>query len=155
MVKKMDLQLFAQEAPQEAAEGLEDAEDTQGQEVEKDAQEGKQGRKYTDSDVDRIIDRKFAEWQKKQQKAVDEAKKLAQMDAAQKAAYERDQLQKELEDYKRRESLAQMTKTARGMLAAQHISVDDALLETLVTPDAEKTKAAVERDRVKHGMRTK
>lgn len=100
--------------------------------------------KYTDEDVNRLIDKKFAEWQKKQQKAVDEAKKLAEMNATQKAEYERDQLKKELEEYKLKDSLAEMSKTARKMLNDGGINVSDELLSMLVTNDAEGTKAAVE-----------
>lgn len=100
--------------------------------------------KYTDEDVDKLIDKKFAEWQKKQQKAVDEAAKLAEMNAQQKAEYERDQLKKELDELKRKDSLAEMTKTARKMLSDDDITVSDDILTMLVTTDAEKTKAAVD-----------
>ena len=100
--------------------------------------------KYTDADVDRIINKKFAEWEKKQQKAVDEATKLAGMNAQQKAEHERDKLQKELDDYKRRDSLAEMTKTARKMLSDEGINADDELLAIMVTTDAEQTKSAID-----------
>ena len=36
-------------------------------------------KKYSDKDVNKIINRKFAEWEKKKQKEDDEAKKLAKM----------------------------------------------------------------------------
>lgn len=53
-------------------------------------------KKYTDEDVDRIINQKFAqkfsEWEKKQSKAKDEAEKLAGMNAEQKEKYENEQL---------------------------------------------------------------
>ena len=136
-----DLQLFAEAAEgqtTEGAAGTNDAaehEDPSGQAAE---------RRYTDADVDRIIDRKFAEWQKKQQKAVDEAKKLERMNAQQKAEYERDQLQKALDEYKRKDSLAEMTKTARKMLTDSGIAVPDELLSVLVTTDADQTKAAID-----------
>ena len=136
-----DLQLFAEAVDgqtTEGAAGTNDAaenEEQSGQAVE---------RRYTDADVDRIIDRKFAEWQKKQQKAVDEAKKLEHMSAQQKAEYERDQLQKALDEYKRKDSLAEMTKTARKMLTDSGIAVPDELLSVLVTTDADQTKAAIE-----------
>lgn len=100
--------------------------------------------KYTDADVDEMINKKFAEWQKKQQKAVDEAKKLERMDAQQKAEYERDQLQKELDEYKRKDAIAEMTKTARKMLADRNINVSDEVIAVLVSTDAEKTKAAID-----------
>ena len=94
--------------------------------------------------MDDIINRKFAEWQKKQQKAVDEAKKLAEMNAQQRAEHQRDQLQKELDDYKRKDSLAEMTKTARKMLSESGITASDDILSVLVTTDAEQTKAAID-----------
>ena len=100
--------------------------------------------KYTDADVNKIIDQKFAEWQKKQDKAVDEAKKLSAMNAQQKAEYERDKLQKELDEYKRQASLAEMTKTARKMLSDSGITIPDELLGMMVTTEAEDTKAAVD-----------
>ena len=101
-------------------------------------------KKYTDEDVDKIIDQKFKKWQEKQQKAVDEAKKLAEMNAQQKAEYERDQFKKELEEYKRKDSLSEMTKTARKMLSEEGISVSDELLSMMVNTDAEQTKAAID-----------
>lgn len=51
-----------------------------------------QEKKYTDADVDAIIDKKFAKWQKDYESKVDEAKKLAEMTAQQKAEFERDKL---------------------------------------------------------------
>lgn len=100
--------------------------------------------KYTDEDVDKLISQKVAEWKKKEQKAVDEAKKLAEMNAQQKAEYERDQFKKQLEQYQERESLAEMTKTARKMLTDEEINVTDDLLDRLVSTDAEQTKVAVD-----------
>ena len=101
-------------------------------------------KKYSDADLDKIINKKFAQWQEKKQKEVDEAQKLATMNAQQKAEYERDQLQKQLDEYKRKDSIAEMSKTARKMLADDGISVSDDVLTLLVTTDAEKTKAAVD-----------
>jgi len=111
----------------------------------------KQNPKYTDDDLDRIINKKFAEWKQKEQQAVDEAAKLAKMDATQKAEYERDQLKKERDEiaaerdeYKRKDALAEMTKTARKMLNDNGVSVSDELLAVMVTTDAEQTKAAID-----------
>lgn len=141
---KFDLQLFADDpAPDTSSD--EGAEAPEGKPPEDKPEKPEQGKKrYTDEDVDDIINRKFAEWQKKQQKAVNEAKKLAEMNAQQKAEYERDQLQKELDDYKRKDSLAEMTKTARKMLSESGITASDDILSVLVTTDAEQTKAAID-----------
>ena len=52
-------------------------------------------KKYTDADVDKIVKDRLAREKINQQKAVDEAKKLGEMGAQERAEYERDQLKKE------------------------------------------------------------
>lgn len=100
--------------------------------------------KYTDDDVDKILSQKFAEWQKKKDKELTEAQKLAQMDATQKAEYKAQQFEKELNELKEKNTLSEMSKTARKMLAEEEINIPDELLERLVSVDAEQTKACVE-----------
>lgn len=149
---KLFLQLFSDEAGEAEAKATETAEtkDNAGKGNGKadagngDKKEPDEKPKYTDKDVDEILNKKFAKWQEKQDKAVSEAKKLAAMNATQKAEYERDQLQKQLDEYKRKDSLAEMTKTARNMLSEAGISVSDGVLSMLVNTDAEQTKAAVD-----------
>lgn len=102
------------------------------------------GKKYTDEDVNSIIEKKLAEWQKKQDKKVEEAKKLAAMDAQQKAEYERDELKKKLEALTKKDTLSEMAKTARGMLSEKGVNISDDLLSVIVTEDAESTKANVD-----------
>ena len=152
MKKLFDLQLFAEDAtgaagsdPVTAEKNDNGAAPEQGKDT-KDTKDTKAAdeKKYSDADLDKIINKKFALWQEKKQKEVDEAQKLATMTAQQKAEYERDQLKKELDDYKRKASLAEMTTTARKILTEDGISVSDELLGMLVTTDAEKTKAAVD-----------
>lgn len=100
--------------------------------------------KYSDKDLDEILSKKFAKWQEKKQKEVDEAKKLAEMDAAQRAEYERNKLQEELNKLKKKDALFEMTKTARKMLQDKGINASEDLLSVLVTTDADKTKAAID-----------
>lgn len=150
MKKIIDLQLFAEDATagttatETDTAGKNDNAAADQKEAKDTKPAGSDEKKYSDADLDNIINKKFAKWQKDQQKAVDEAQKLAAMDATQKAEYERDKLQKELDEYKRKASLSEMTKTARKMLTDDGISVSDDLLALLVTTDAEKTKAAVD-----------
>lgn len=105
-------------------------------------------KKYTDEDVDRIINQKFAqkfsEWEKKQSKAKDEAEKLAGMNAEQKEKYENEQLKKQVQDLLRKDALGKMATVARGMLGEKNISVSDDLIEMLISDDAEKTKSSVD-----------
>lgn len=105
-------------------------------------------KKYTDEDVDRIINQKFAqkfsEWEKKQSKAKDEAEKLAGMNAEQKEKYENEQLKKQVQELLRKDALGKMATVARGMLGEKNISVSDDLIEMLISDDAEKTKSSVD-----------
>lgn len=136
MSRKILLQLFAE--PTQT-----DPTTTEPTQTDPDPTTGKE-KMYTDKDVDAIIDKKFAEWKKKQDKAVEEAKKLANMNATQKAEHERDEFKKQLEEYKKKDTLSVMTKEARKMLSDTGISVSDELLSVMVTTDAEQTKAAVD-----------
>lgn len=144
MKKKLFLQLFA-EAGSEPEGTDTNGTGTEGKEPEGTDNKDEGGeKKYTDADIDEIINRRFARWQKEQKKKEDEAAKLAGMNEAEKVKHEKEQLENELNEYKRKDSIAKMTKTARGMLAESNISVSDDLLAMFVSTDAEQTKAAVE-----------
>lgn len=100
-------------------------------------------KKYTDADVDRILSEKFAKWSAKKDKEVDEAKKLESMNAQQKAEYQRDQYEKELNALKKANLMAEMERTARKMLSDDGINCPDELVDMIITDDAEKTKSNV------------
>ena len=104
----------------------------------------KDTKKYTDADVDEIINKKFAKWQKEQEKKISEAEKLAGMNAQEKAEHERDKLQKELDELKRANSIAEMEKTARTMLRDDGVNVPDEVVSSLIADDADSTKTKVE-----------
>lgn len=145
MKHRFDLQLFAEGDPAPAPSGDPAPAGTGKPNGDPNNGDPKPGEpKYTDKDLDKIIDKKFAKWQAEKQKELDEAKRLAEMDAAQKAEYERDKLQKELEGYKKKDVMSNMAKTARGMLRDKGITVSDELLSSIVTDDAETTKAAID-----------
>lgn len=100
--------------------------------------------KYTDDDVNKIIEKKFAEWQKKQEKKVSEAERLSKMTAEEKAAEQLKALEDKIKGYEAAAARAEMTKQARSMLSDKGISVGDDLLANLIAEDAESTKASVE-----------
>lgn len=138
-----DLQLFADEAGAGKSETETSNEKKEDDPSDKEQQNQNNDKKYSDKDLDEIIGRKFAKWQKEQEKAVSEAKKLEKMNAEEKAKYERDKLQKELDSYKKKDAIAAMSKEARKMLSEQNITIDDNLLSLMVTDDAEATKNAI------------
>lgn len=94
--------------------------------------------------INTAVDNAKKKWQTITDGKVSEAEKLAQMTREEKAEYRAKQLEKELEDYKRKESLSEMTKTARKMLTDSGITINDDLLSMLVDTDADKTKATVD-----------
>ena len=107
-------------------------------------QDNKQKPKYTDADVDEIVSKRLAKWEKQQAAKVEEAAKLAEMNAQQKAEYERDKVQKELDEYKRRDTVNAMVAESRRQLSEQGIAVSDDILARLVGETAEETKASVD-----------
>jgi hypothetical protein len=148
MKKLFNLQMYADEAPaasETSPAGKQDnaAAADKGKEV-KEPKEDRTTPKYSDDDLDEILGKRFARWKQDQQKAVDEAVKLEKMNAQQKAEYERDQFKKELEGYKQKEAISEMTKTARKMLSEKNITISDDLLSLMVTTDAAETKKAVD-----------
>lgn len=107
-------------------------------------QDNKQQPKYTDADVDEIVSKRLAKWERQQAAKVEEAAKLAEMNAQQKAEYERDKVQKELDEYKRRDTVNAMVTESRRQLSEQGIAVSDDILVRLVGETAEETKASVD-----------
>ena len=108
-------------------------------------EEGSEGsggeKKYTDDDLDRIINRKFAEWQKKQEKAVKEAERLASMSAQEKAEHERDSWEQKYNDLLAENTKATLTAQATKLLADDGITgLSDTIIGALVTDSADSTK---------------
>lgn len=100
--------------------------------------------KYSDEDVDKIVQKKLAKAKKDKETAVEEATKLAKMNEDQKAEYDREQLEKELAELRRKDAFYNLSKEASKMLAEHDITADDELLQVVVKGDAEGTKQAVE-----------
>lgn len=112
-------------------------------------------KKYTDADVDAIIDKKFAELSAKLEKKysdqlkhekdkLTEAQKLEKMNEQEKAKYNADKLQARIDELEREKSLSEQMAVARKTLKEADINVSDELLSLIVSPDAETTKKAVD-----------
>lgn len=101
-------------------------------------------KKYSDKDIDEIINKKFAKWQKQKEEEISEAKKLADMSAEEKLEHERKKLEDELNTLKAEKLHTDMKDSARSILAKEGLTVDDGLLTTLITDEAESTKANVD-----------
>lgn len=102
--------------------------------------------KYTDEDVDQIVQEKKAKWQKQQEDRIaklEEAAKLEKMNETEKDKYTIEKLEKEIADYKKKENLSAMAKVAKNMLLDEGIKTSDPIIDRLISEDAESTKESV------------
>lgn len=137
--KLFDLQMFAEDGDSGG-----DATDTPEKQPNQPGNDPKPAAKYTDEDVDRILNKKFAEWQKNQEKKVSEAERLSKMTAEEKASERIKQLEERLAAADREKAVAAMSRQARAILSEKNINVNDELLANLVADDADATKANCE-----------
>lgn len=100
-------------------------------------------KKYTQEDFEKEIARRIANEKKLADEKVEEAKKLAKMNADQKREYEYEKLQKELDEYKKKDAYHSLSKEAANMLSDNKITADDELLSFVVKETAEETQKAV------------
>lgn len=95
------------------------------------------------SQMEKIIQDRVARANKQAEKQVEEAKRLAKMNETEKEKYRLEQLEKELEEYKRKDAYYGLSKEASKMLAEHDIQADDEVLQFVVGEDADATKASV------------
>lgn len=105
--------------------------------------DAKDEKKYSDADVDKLLEKKFAKWQKQKDAEISEAKKLADMNATERAEHERDKLRAELDELKSAKARAEMEKTARAILSENGVNVPDTVISYLVASDADTTSKNV------------
>lgn len=145
MKKLLNLQMFADDPTDKVDQAPGTAEkDTDKKAAADTGKATEPEKKYTDEDVDNIVKSRLAREKEQAEKEKKEAQKLAEMNATQKAEYERDQLKKELDELKRKDALSEMSKVARKMLTEKEINISDDLLAVLVTTEAAQTKQNVE-----------
>ena len=147
MKKLLNLQMYADDPTTQTTATTEPGTAGKTDDVKAAADTGKvtePEKKYTDDDVDRIVKNRIAREREQAKKEKEEAEKLAEMNAQQKAEYERDQLKKELAELKRKDALAEMSKVARKILTEKDINISDELLAVMVTTDAAETKLNIE-----------
>lgn len=137
----LDLQLFADDKREENnQEEKKEAEDKKEQKENKEEPE----KKYTDEDVNKIIDKKFVKWKLEQEKAQKEAEKLANMTDKEKEDHELKKLQEKLKEYEEKEEFQKMAKQVGKMLTEKKVTISENLINLLVKEDAESTKEVVD-----------
>lgn len=96
------------------------------------------------SQMEKIIKDRVAREKKAAEKAVEEAEKLAKMNAEQKKQYEYEKLQQELEEYRKKDQYYSLSKEASKMLSDNNIPADEEVFDVVVKDTAEATKERVE-----------
>ena len=148
----MNLQFFAEDTGADGSqENQQNSEsqsdnDTNTQDSENDqgsSDESSDQHTYTDEQVNEIVKKRLARAEKEKQAAVDEAAKLAKMNADQKKDYELQKAQKERDELKSQLASYQMGKQARSMFEDAKLSVTEDDLKHVVTPEAESTETNV------------
>lgn len=138
---------------QRQAEAQVDTKDAQGdKQPEKAAETPKDdAKKYTDAEVNEIINQRFARWEreheaklKAEKDKLTEAQKLEKMNEQEKAAYTAEKLQARIDELEREKSMSEQMTVARKTLKEADIAISDDLLSMIVSPDAEVTKKAVD-----------
>lgn len=99
--------------------------------------------KYSDDDVDRIVNEKYAKFAAKKQKEVDEAKKLAKMSKDDKQKFEMDKLKSEAQEAQNELAKYQMRDTAKQMILDGGATPTDEMIDLVTSSDAETTKTNV------------
>lgn len=111
--------------------------------------------------IDTAVSNAQKKWKDLHDDKLSEAEKLAKMTNEEKAAYRMSQMEKELNAFKEKYTLEEMSKTARKMLSEEDITIPDELLAHLVSTDAEDTKNTVQafaklfKDAVQEAIKTK
>ena len=137
---KMDLQYFAEPAPQDdPADEKPPVDDPKDD----DPEGGEDEPTVTVAEMKRRIKKEQEKAQEEIEKAKSEAEKLAKMNADDKERYEREQLEERLAEYERKDQFYSLSKEASKMLAEHDIHADDDVLQFVVGDDADATKASV------------
>ena len=140
------LQLFAEETVDHTAEPDAVKDSVNPENTSDDSGEEK---KYTDKDVDAIVNKRFAKWKTEQEQAVksakEEAEKLAKMNDEQKQNYEIEKLQKENEKLKQEAAKVELSRSATGILAEKGIEATQDVLDFVVGNDADDTNAKIDK----------
>lgn len=140
------LQLFAEETVDHTAEPDAVKDSVNPENTSDDSVEEK---KYTDKDVDAIVNKRFAKWKTEQEQAIksakEEAEKLAKMNAEQKQNYEIEKLQKENEKLKQEAAKVELSRSATGILAEKGIEATQDVLDFVVGNDADDTNARIDK----------
>lgn len=109
----------------------------------KQPEQPKDEKKYTDADVDAIIDKKFAKWKSEQEAKESEAKKLAKMNADDKQKYEMDKREQALAEREAEISKRELTAEAKSILSERGLPSE--LIDNVNLTDADSVRTSIDK----------
>lgn len=118
-------------------------EKTAGLEIQEKSCHQKQIKKYSDKDLDRILNKKFKIWYQKKQKEIYEIKKSTQMEAQKNFELTITDLKSEIDKLKNEQVFYSLMETARDILTEQSIYIPNELLRVLVCKNENKTRETI------------
>lgn len=107
------------------------------------SEQPKDEKKYTDAEVDAIIDKKFAKWKSEQKAKESEAKKLAKMNADDKHKYEMEKREKALADREAEITRRELTAEARTILSERGLPSE--LIDNVNLADADSVRESIDK----------
>lgn len=143
--KGMNLQLFAEDEPEEDSE--EEPEDDEEDEKDEEG-EKKKGRLYTKPELGAIVKKevdKALKEQREKEKHKSEAQKLEDMSAEERKSYEEQQKENKMAELERKVARMELSKTASKLLKESDIDASEEVLDFVVGKDAEETKENIEK----------
>ncbi|MGT2802986.1 capsid and scaffold protein [Streptococcus phage Javan253] len=99
-------------------------------------------KKYTDADVNKIIDKKFAKWKAEQEAKESEAKKLAKMNADDKQAYQLKKREQELAEREAEINKRELTAEAKTILSERGLPIE--MVSVVDLTDAESVRDSID-----------
>ncbi len=134
---KLNLQFFSQDDTGSSNPGGESTN------TEQDDKKDEKTITLTQKELDKMMSDREKRALKDKDEAIEEAKKLAKMNADQKKEYEHEKTQKENEALKARINRYELGQEATKILAESNITATDEILDFVVREDADKTSEAV------------
>ncbi|MGI6168299.1 MAG: DUF4355 domain-containing protein [Christensenellales bacterium] len=148
-LKKWNLQLFADD-PDDGGNPNPDGDprpDDRKKDPDKKDPDGE--KKYTDKDMDDIVNKKYAKWKAQYDKELEDAKKeaekLAKMNADQKKDYEIEKMKAENAELREAAARVELGKEATNILKENKIDATQDILDFVVGADADSTKANIDK----------
>ncbi|QBX17864.1 DUF4355 domain-containing protein [Streptococcus parauberis] len=97
-----------------------------------------------DKKISKALETARSKWESEKEAEADQAKKLAKMNAEQKAEHEKKQLEARIAELEAEKTRSEMNSIARGMFSEANVVPSEDLINMLVTNSADDTKKAVE-----------